>query len=520
MKFTELHLSENILKAVEKAGFEEPSPIQELTIPLALEGKDVIGQAQTGTGKTAAFGLPTLDKIDTSRHVVQALVIAPTRELAVQGQEELFRFGREKEVKVRSVYGGSSIEKQIKALRSGAHIVVGTPGRLLDLIKRKALKLDHVETLILDEADEMLNMGFLEDIEAIISRVPENRQTLLFSATMPEAIKRIGVKFMYDPEHVRVAAKELTTDLVDQYYIRVKEQEKFDTMTRLIDVERPELAIVFGRTKRRVDELTRGLKLRGYRAEGIHGDLDQGKRLRVLRDFKNDNIDILVATDVAARGLDISGVTHVYNYDIPQDPESYVHRIGRTGRAGKHGQSVTFVAPNEMGYLSIIEKLTKKRMKGLKPATAEEAFKAKKKVALKKIERDFADETVRASFDKFKGDAIKLAAEFTPEELALYILSLTVKDPESLPKIEIAREKPLPFKPSGAHNNDRKGGRGRDNRRGNRSDRRRDNRDNHYEFKRTSSKNKRDFQSKDNKRPHRTSSEKKAGFVIRNKGER
>ena len=520
MKFTELHLSENILKAVEKAGFEDPSPIQELTIPLALEGKDVIGQAQTGTGKTAAFGLPTLDKIDTSRHVVQALVIAPTRELAVQGQEELFRFGREKGVKVRSVYGGSSIEKQIKALRSGAHIVVGTPGRLLDLIKRKALKLDHVETLILDEADEMLNMGFLEDIEAIISRVPENRQTLLFSATMPEAIKRIGVKFMYDPEHVRVAAKELTTDLVDQYYIRVKEQEKFDTMTRLIDVERPELAIVFGRTKRRVDELTRGLKLRGYRAEGIHGDLDQGKRLRVLRDFKNDNIDILVATDVAARGLDISGVTHVYNYDIPQDPESYVHRIGRTGRAGKHGQSVTFVAPNEMGYLSIIEKLTKKRMKGLKPATAEEAFKAKKKVALKKIERDFADETVRASFDKFKGDAIKLAAEFTPEELALYILSLTVKDPESLPKIEIAREKPLPFKPSGAHNNDRKGGRGRDNRRGNRSDRRRDNRDNHYEFKRTSSKNKRDFQSKDNKRPHRTSSEKKAGFVIRNKGER
>lgn len=505
---------------MEKAGFEEPSPIQELTIPLALEGKDVIGQAQTGTGKTAAFGLPTLDKIDTSRHVVQALVIAPTRELAVQGQEELFRFGREKGVKVRSVYGGSSIEKQIKALRSGAHIVVGTPGRLLDLIKRKALKLDHVETLILDEADEMLNMGFLEDIEAIISRVPENRQTLLFSATMPEAIKRIGVKFMYDPEHVRVAAKELTTDLVDQYYIRVKEQEKFDTMTRLIDVERPELAIVFGRTKRRVDELTRGLKLRGYRAEGIHGDLDQGKRLRVLRDFKNDNIDILVATDVAARGLDISGVTHVYNYDIPQDPESYVHRIGRTGRAGKHGQSVTFVSPNEMGYLSIIEKLTKKRMKGLKPATAEEAFKAKKKVALKKIERDFADETVRASFDKFKGDAIKLAAEFTPEELALYILSLTVKDPESLPKIEIAREKPLPFKPSGAHNNDRKGGRGRDNRRGNRSDRRRDNRDNHYEFKRISSKNKRDFQSKDNKRPHRTSSEKKAGFVIRNKGER
>lgn len=526
MKFTELNLSENILAAVEKAGFVEPSPIQELTIPLALEGKDVIGQAQTGTGKTAAFGLPTLNKIDTNRNVVQALVIAPTRELAVQGQEELFRFGREKGVKVRSVYGGSSIEKQIKALRSGAHIVVGTPGRLLDLIKRKALKLDHVETLILDEADEMLNMGFLEDIEAIINRVPETRQTLLFSATMPEAIKRIGVKFMQNPEHVKVAAKELTTDLVDQYYIRVKEQDKFDTMTRLMDVDQPELSIVFGRTKRRVDELTRGLKLRGYRAEGIHGDLDQGKRLRVLRDFKNDNIDILVATDVAARGLDISGVTHVYNYDIPQDPESYVHRIGRTGRAGKHGQSITFVAPNEMGYLSIIEKLTKKRMKGLKPATADEAFKAKKKVALKKIERDFADEAIRANFDKFKGDAVKLAAEFTPEELALYILNLTVKDPDTLPKVEIAREKPLPFKPSDGGFNNRKGGRGngrgRDNRRGGRSDRKRDDRDNnsYRDFKRTSSKNKRDFQNKDNKRPHRTSSEKKTGFVIRNKGER
>ena len=331
---------------------------------------------------------------------------------------------------------------------------------------------------------------------------------------------------MHNPEHVKVAAKELTTDLVDQYYIRVKEQDKFDTMTRLMDVDQPELSIVFGRTKRRVDELTRGLKLRGYRAEGIHGDLDQGKRLRVLRDFKNDNIDILVATDVAARGLDISGVTHVYNYDIPQDPESYVHRIGRTGRAGKHGQSITFVAPNEMGYLSIIEKLTKKRMKGLKPATADEAFKAKKKVALKKIERDFADEKVRNSFDKFKGDAVKLAAEFTPEELALYILSLTFKDPETLPKVEIAREKPLPFKPSGGGFNNRKtgrgNGRGRDNRRGGRSDRKRDDRDNnsYRDFKRISSKNKRDFQNKDNKRPHRTSSEKKNGFVIRNKGER
>ncbi|HER1886264.1 TPA: DEAD/DEAH box helicase [Streptococcus pyogenes] len=539
MKFTEFNLSQDIQSAVVTAGFEKASPIQEMTIPLALEGKDVIGQAQTGTGKTAAFGLPTLNKIRTNENIIQALVIAPTRELAVQSQEELFRFGREKGVKVRSVYGGSSIEKQIKALKSGAHIVVGTPGRLLDLIKRKALILDHVGTLILDEADEMLNMGFLEDIEAIISRVPADRQTLLFSATMPAPIKQIGVKFMKDPEHVQIKNKELTNVNVEQYYVRVKEQEKFDTMTRLMDVNQPELSIVFGRTKRRVDEITRGLKLRGFRAEGIHGDLDQNKRLRVIRDFKNDQIDILVATDVAARGLDISGVTHVYNYDITQDPESYVHRIGRTGRAGKSGESITFVSPNEMGYLSMIENLTKKQMKPLRPATAEEAFQAKKKVALKKIERDFADETIRSNFDKFKGDAVQLAAEFTPEELALYILSLTVQDPDSLPEVEIAREKPLPFKyVGGGHGNKNgKGGRGRDNR--NRGDRRggyrgdrnrderdgdrrrqkRDKRDGHdgsgnRDFKRKSKRNSKDFFNKEKK-----SSAKNTGFVIRHKGE-
>lgn len=522
MKFTELHLSADLLAEIENAGFVEPSPIQEQTIPLALAGKDVIGQAQTGTGKTAAFGFPTLEKINTANDAVQALVIAPTRELAVQSQEELFRFGRSKGVKVRSVYGGSSIEKQIKALRSGAHIVVGTPGRLLDLIKRKALKLDGVETLILDEADEMLNMGFLDDIEAIIGHVPEDRQTLLFSATMPDAIKRIGVQFMKAPEHVRIAAKELTTDLVDQYYIRVRENEKFDTMTRLMDVDQPELSIVFGRTKRRVDELTRGLKIRGFRAEGIHGDLDQNKRLRVLRDFKNGNLDVLVATDVAARGLDITGVTHVYNYDIPQEAESYVHRIGRTGRAGQSGQSITFVSPNEMGYLQIIESVTKKRMKGLKPATAEEAFQAKKKVALKKIERDFADESIRTNFEKFGKDARQLATEFSPEELAMYILTLIVQDPASQEKVEIAQEKPLPFKPSSGGFGG-KGGRGNRNDRGDRGnyrgDRRRSDRD--RDFKGRGDKFKRDNRRQDNKKPHKnTSSEKKTGFVIRNKGDK
>ena len=530
MKFTDLNLSEDIQSAVVAAGFEKPSPIQELTIPLALEGKDVIGQAQTGTGKTAAFGIPMLQKIDEEDRSLQGMILCPTRELAMQAAQQLRQFAKYMHnIRVLAVYGGQDINRQIKALKGGVQIIVGTPGRVMDHMRRHTIRLDNLKMVVLDEADEMLNMGFLEDIEAIISRVPEERQTLLFSATMPDAIKRIGVQFMKDPEHVKIKAKELTNVNVDQYFIRVKEQEKFDTMTRLMDVDQPELSIVFGRTKRRVDELTRGLKLRGFRAEGIHGDLDQNKRLRVIRDFKNDQIDILVATDVAARGLDISGVTHVYNYDIPQDPESYVHRIGRTGRAGQSGQSITFVAPNEMGYLGIIENLTKKRMKGLKPPTAQEAFQAKKKVALKKIERDFADEAIRSNFDKFKGDAVKLAQEFTPEELALYILSLTVQDPETMPEVEIAREKPLPFKPSGGGFGGKggkggRGNRGRDNNRrgGYRGDRNRDDRDGggRRDFKRKSKKNSRDFENHGNKRPHRTSSEKKNGFVIRNKGDK
>ena len=328
MKFKDLELSNELLTSVERAGFEEATPIQEATIPLALAGKDVIGQAQTGTGKTAAFGLPMLEKIDPTNHQLQGLVIAPTRELAIQTQEELYRLGKDKKIRVQAVYGGADIGRQIRQLKDRPHIVVGTPGRMLDHINRHTLKLGTVETLVLDEADEMLNMGFLEDIEKIISQVPDVRQTLLFSATMPPAIKNIGVK-------LQIKAKEMTSDLIDQYYVRSKDYEKFDIMTRLLDVQTPELTIVFGRTKRRVDELARGLEARGYKAEGIHGDLSQQKRMSVLRSFKSGQLDILVATDVAARGLDISGVTHVYNYDIPQDPESYVHRIGRTGRAGK-----------------------------------------------------------------------------------------------------------------------------------------------------------------------------------------
>ena len=551
MKFSELGLSEGIVNTLTEIGYEQPTPIQEQTIKLALEGRDVLGQAQTGTGKTAAFGLPTIEKIDASNPAIQALVIAPTRELAVQGQEELFRFGKSKGLKVRTVFGGSSIEKQIKGLKAGAHIVVGTPGRLVDLIKRKAIKLDQLETLILDEADEMLNMGFREDIETILSQTPEDRQTLLFSATMPNDIKKIGVKFMKNPEHIKIAAKEMTADRIDQYFVKTKEFEKFDVLTRLLDVERPELAIVFGRTKRRVDELIRGLKLRGYRAEGMHGDLDQNKRLRVLRDFKAGHIDVLVATDVAARGLDVSGVTHVYNYDITQDQESYVHRIGRTGRAGKSGRSVTFVSYNEMGYLRAIENMTKKPMKGLKPPTKEEAYQASLSVAMDDVLRDLSDDSAKAKLAKFDKQAASLLEKFDAKELVALLLQGRVKDPDNQEEVKITAERPLPyngegkgFKKKGKGSGGRYKGRGNGDRDGNRDGNRggyRGNRDSKdgdrggdrkrnwkdRDDNRGGYRGKRDDRRFDDRkqgektpRKRTTGTEKSAGFVMRSRGDK
>ncbi len=505
MKFKELHLAPELLAAIERAGFEEATPIQEQTIPLALDGKDVIGQAQTGTGKTAAFGLPMLNKIDTKNQILQGLVIAPTRELAIQTQEELFRLGRDKKIRVQAVYGGADIGRQIRGLKDRPHIVVGTPGRMLDHINRHTLKLETVETLVLDEADEMLNMGFLEDIEKIISKVPASRQTLLFSATMPDAIKKIGVKFMNKPEHVKIKATEMTADLIDQYYVKAKDFEKFDVMTRLFDVQTPDLAIVFGRTKRRVDELARGLEARGYKAEGIHGDLSQQKRMSVLRSFKKGDLDILVATDVAARGLDISGVTHVYNYDIPQDPESYVHRIGRTGRAGKGGMSVTFVTPNEMGYLHVIENLTKKRMNPLRPPTEKEAFKGQLGAAIDQVHSQL-DESAE-SLDKYTESAAELLEKYSPEELAALLLKTVAKDPSDAAPVKITPERPLPSNKKGGFNRGgggKRGGgnnrnRGKDGNRDRNSSRERSNKNKNYGGAKRSN----------------TRNDKKRGFVIR-----
>jgi len=360
--FSELGLQEELLKAVLDMGFESPTPIQEQIIPLAMQGMDLIGQAQTGTGKTAAFGIPLLSKIEKDNKAVQALILAPTRELAQQVSQEINRLAKYKKIESIAIYGGEDIGKQIRGLKKHPQIVVATPGRFMDHMRRNTISLANIQTVILDEADEMLSMGFIEDIETILQEVPSERQTLLFSATMPKRIQSVSQKFMKSPQTVAVKNKTMTVDTIDQRYLDLKERDKFDALCRLMDIHCPELSIIFGRTKRRVDELSEALSVRGYDVEGIHGDMKQERREKVLRRFKRGSIKILVATDVAARGLDISGVSHVFNFDLPQDPESYVHRIGRTGRAGQKGISFTFVTPREREYLELIEDTTKSKM--------------------------------------------------------------------------------------------------------------------------------------------------------------
>ena len=501
MKFSELGLSDRLLTAISNSGFEEATPIQAETIPMVLKGEDVIGQAQTGTGKTAAFGLPILQNIDFDNPNVQALIISPTRELAIQTQEEVYRLGKDEKAKVQVVYGGADIRRQINALKGHPQIVVGTPGRILDHIRRHTLKLEHIKTLVLDEADEMLNMGFLDDIESIIKQTPKDRQTLLFSATMPAQIKRVGVQFMKDPHQVKIKAKELTTDLIDQYYVRVKEYEKFDVMTRFFDVQDPEVTIVFCRTKRRVDEVSKGLEARGYKAAGLHGDLTQARRTQIMQQFKQAKIDILVATDVAARGIDISGVTHVYNYDIPQDPDSYVHRVGRTGRAGQHGVSITFATPNEMDYLREIEKLTKVRMLPLKPPTEQEAFVGQ----LNSAESDIAKLIKHTNTGKYEKMADKLLDEYEATDLVAALLNDITRDNV---KVKITPERPLSRHHGGGRRNGGGGHRGGGHWNGSRNRRNGDRNSSH-------NRSRHDGGNHDRKRNDR-SNNKKRRFTIKN----
>ena len=363
VKFEDLQINDNIKRAVIEMGFEEPSPIQAQSIPVILSGKDVIGQAQTGTGKTAAFSIPILEMVNPEDKNLQALVLCPTRELAIQVSTEIRKIGKYMHgIKTLPVYGGQPIDRQIKSLKGGVQVVIGTPGRVIDHINRKTIKMDNVKMIILDEADEMLDMGFREDIEMILSKTPEDRQTTFFSATMPKGILELTKKYQTNPEHIKVVRKELTVPNIKQYYIETRSANKLEVLCRLIDVYNPKLSVVFTNTKRGADELVGDLQARGYFADALHGDLKQTQRDIVMDKFRNGTIDILVATDVAARGIDVDDVEAVFNYDLPQDEEYIVHRIGRTGRAGRSGISFSFVFGKEMRKMRDIERYTKTKL--------------------------------------------------------------------------------------------------------------------------------------------------------------
>ena len=363
MKFEELNIDERILRAIEDMGFEETSPIQTQAIPAVCEGIDVVGQAQTGTGKTAAYTIPMLMKIDPQIKKPQAIVLCPTRELAVQVAEEIRKLAKYmSDIKVLPVYGGQEIVRQIKSLKTGVQIIVGTPGRVMDHMRRKTVKFDNINMVILDEADEMLDMGFREDMETILTETPQDRQTVMFSATMPKAIMDIARNFQKDARVIKVVRKELTVSNIEQFYYEVRPKNKTEVLCRLIDIYNPRLSVVFCNTKRQVDELISELKGRGYFADGIHGDMKQQQRDRVMDDFRSGNVDILIATDVAARGIDVDDVDMVFNYDIPQDEEYYVHRIGRTGRAGRSGMALSFISGKEVYKLKDIERYCKTKI--------------------------------------------------------------------------------------------------------------------------------------------------------------
>ncbi len=354
--FADLGLAPDILEAIHDVGYEAPSPIQEQAIPPLLEGSDVIGQAQTGSGKTAAFGLPMLQYVDLAEHEVQGLVLTPTRELCIQVTQALRTYGKRKGVDVVAVFGGAPIRTQQAQLRAGGHVVVGTVGRVKDLISRHSLMLHSCRYVVLDEADEMLDLGFLEDVERILSLTPSSRQTALFSATMPPEIRRLADQYLYHPVTVKVKTATLTVDTVEQFALEVKPREKADRLVEVLQSERPEQALVFVRTKIRCEQLFRTLRDRGMNVKALHGDMTQGARDGVMISFKDGRLPLLVATDVAARGLDIVGISHIVNFDVPTSPDVYVHRIGRTGRVGRSGRAITFYEPRQKGEIAAIEK--------------------------------------------------------------------------------------------------------------------------------------------------------------------
>ncbi len=439
--FNEFSLTEPVIRALNNLGFEEATPIQERAIPVGLQGRDLIGQAHTGTGKTAAFGIPLIEILDVGREHIQAVVLTPTRELAVQVAEELNKLGQYKGIRTLPIYGGQDINRQIRALKKKPHIIVGTPGRLMDHMGRKTIRLNQVSIVVLDEADEMLNMGFIEDIENILKDIPEERQTMLFSATIPAPIRALAGRFMNSPEVIKVESRQMTVPKIEQGYIEVQEKQKFDVLCRLLDTQSPERAIIFGRTKRRVDELFEGLNKRGYSAEGIHGDLSQARRDQVMRQFKEGFIEVLVATDVAARGLDITGVTHIYNFDIPQDPEGYVHRVGRTGRAGKAGVAITLVTPREIHHLRVIETMTRGKITRRPMPTLKDAIEGQQRMAVERLMMAVEKEDI----ENYRSLAEGLLQETDSVTLLSAALKVLTKEPDQTP-VALTEEVPLRIK--------------------------------------------------------------------------
>jgi len=418
-EFSEFDLQPQLVQTIADIGYAAPTPIQSSVIPAMLAGRDVIGQSQTGSGKTAAFSLPILHNLQSGRRHVQSLVVAPTRELAIQVADALHSYGRQTGVRVLAVYGGQPYNHQISRLKKGADVVVGTPGRLLDLIRKNVLKLDQVATVVLDEADEMLSMGFIADIEAIMDQTPSSRQTALFSATLPQRIVRLAEKYMNAPKSYKIRSKQLTVETVEQRYCLVNEADKLAALTRLFEIEPITSALIFARTRLGTTELGNELALRGVPAEALNGDLSQEVRLQVLNRFRDNKLKVLVATDVAARGLDIDDISHVFNYDLPQDPELYVHRVGRTGRAGKPGTAITFLTPKEHWALRRIEGFTRQKISRMTLPSADDIQQHREKQLVDKVlvwlrrgrcnrEREIVDHLLKDGHDLAQIAAVSL----------------------------------------------------------------------------------------------------------------
>ena len=420
IKFEDLNLKKSILKAINDLGYEHPSQIQAEAIPLAIEGYDLIGQAQTGTGKTAAFGCSILNNMKKSSNV-SSVILTPTRELAIQIYEELIKLSKYEKISILPIYGGDSIQKQIRELNKGIDIVVGTPGRVLDLIRRKALKLSNVQSLVLDEADEMLNMGFIEDIETVIKELPEERQTLLFSATMPDQIRKLAKNYMKkDSKIVNIKKVSMTVSKIKQIYFEVNHKNKFEALCRVLDFDTPNAAIIFCKTKKGVDELVEGLQARNYVVEGMHGDMSQLHRMKTLKRFKEGSLSYLVATDVAARGIDVDGITHVINYDLTQDVESYVHRIGRCGRANKEGTAYSFITPRENSMLRQIKNVTKGTITKMSVPSVKQILAAKSNIKLEEVNKVIEE----GNFENYSSIATKLCKENNPLDVISALLKM------------------------------------------------------------------------------------------------